>query len=221
MILHYLGLDHIGHVSGPRSPLIPAKLKEMDDVIHKIYDQFKGSDTGIIICGDHGMSDSGSHGGSSPSETDIPLTFVIDGCLPSNKSSLQIDLVPTLSMLMGVPIPSNSLGSLLEGILSLFEPIQVLHAAYFNAHTVARQFENFTKNYEDNSDHQQYERGVKMYQDLLAGVGRSDEKEISDVFFKATEGMSAVLIESLVKFDLYLMLVGILLLLQVLPFVLC
>lgn len=55
MILHYLGLDHIGHVSGPRSPLIPQKLKEMDEVIRKIHQQFSTNDTAIIICGDHGI----------------------------------------------------------------------------------------------------------------------------------------------------------------------
>lgn len=36
MILHYLGLDHIGHVSGPYSPLIKPKLQEMDSIIAKI-----------------------------------------------------------------------------------------------------------------------------------------------------------------------------------------
>ena len=37
MILHYLGLDHIGHLSGPTSPLIAPKLREMDAIVHKIY----------------------------------------------------------------------------------------------------------------------------------------------------------------------------------------
>ncbi|KAH9504211.1 hypothetical protein Btru_065320 [Bulinus truncatus] len=37
MILHYLGLDHIGHVTGPHSPLIQPKLSEMDAVIDQIY----------------------------------------------------------------------------------------------------------------------------------------------------------------------------------------
>lgn len=55
MILHYLGLDHIGHVSGPRSLLVPAKLREMDDVIKKIHQQFIEKNTAIIVCGDHGI----------------------------------------------------------------------------------------------------------------------------------------------------------------------
>ena len=37
MILHYLGLDHIGHVYGPSSNLVPPKLLEMDDVVRQIY----------------------------------------------------------------------------------------------------------------------------------------------------------------------------------------
>jgi len=37
LVLHYLGLDHIGHLAGPTSPLISPKLREMDDVIRLIH----------------------------------------------------------------------------------------------------------------------------------------------------------------------------------------
>ena len=37
IILHYLGLDHIGHLAGPRSPLIAPKLMEMDNIVHKLH----------------------------------------------------------------------------------------------------------------------------------------------------------------------------------------
>ena len=36
LILHYLGLDHIGHTAGPRSPLVKGKLQEMDEIVQKI-----------------------------------------------------------------------------------------------------------------------------------------------------------------------------------------
>lgn len=36
MILHYLGLDHIGHVEGDASPKIASKLREMDKIISSI-----------------------------------------------------------------------------------------------------------------------------------------------------------------------------------------
>jgi len=38
LILHYLGLDHIGHVEGSASPRVPLKLKEMDEAVQKILD---------------------------------------------------------------------------------------------------------------------------------------------------------------------------------------
>jgi len=36
MLLHYLGLDHIGHLDGPRSLLIKSKLSEMDGVVQHV-----------------------------------------------------------------------------------------------------------------------------------------------------------------------------------------
>ena len=30
----------------------------------------------VLLCGDHGMSDHGGHGGSTPSETGTPLVFM-------------------------------------------------------------------------------------------------------------------------------------------------
>ena len=41
MILHYLGLDHIGHLIGPSSSLLPPKLTEMDEIVHTIQSALK------------------------------------------------------------------------------------------------------------------------------------------------------------------------------------
>jgi ethanolamine phosphate transferase 2 subunit G len=41
VIKDYLGLDHIGHVEGPFSKLVPSKLKEMDEVIKTIHEKLK------------------------------------------------------------------------------------------------------------------------------------------------------------------------------------
>jgi ethanolaminephosphotransferase len=38
LVLHYLGLDHIGHLAGPRSPLVKPKLDEMDAIIRMLYE---------------------------------------------------------------------------------------------------------------------------------------------------------------------------------------
>ncbi|XP_041050204.1 GPI ethanolamine phosphate transferase 2 isoform X2 [Carcharodon carcharias] len=82
LILHYLGLDHIGHLAGPNSHLIGPKLSEMDNIVQKIHVELlsKEGETSLpsllILCGDHGMSDTGSHGGSSNHEVNTPLVFL-------------------------------------------------------------------------------------------------------------------------------------------------
>lgn len=43
MILHYLGLDHIGHLGGPLSALMPKKLSEMDNIIQHIVNYLVNS----------------------------------------------------------------------------------------------------------------------------------------------------------------------------------
>jgi ethanolaminephosphotransferase len=67
--MHYLGLDHIGHLGGPNSPLMQPKQREMDEAIESIFDIVSKQDaerlisdpkakgTLIVICGDHGMND--------------------------------------------------------------------------------------------------------------------------------------------------------------------
>lgn len=58
LILHYLGLDHIGHLAGPASSLVAPKLREMNGVLAKIY-RYLEKEAGknlLIVLGDHGMT---------------------------------------------------------------------------------------------------------------------------------------------------------------------
>ena len=43
MILHYGGLDHIGHLMGPFSSVVPKKLKEMDGVVRRIHEYLRAN----------------------------------------------------------------------------------------------------------------------------------------------------------------------------------
>ncbi|KAK6104495.1 Type I phosphodiesterase / nucleotide pyrophosphatase family protein [Brugia pahangi] len=119
MILHYLGLDHIGHSLGGTHSELNNKLIEMDSVIKEIYEKLQkvyGTNFSIIVFGDHGMTEGGSHGGSSELETHVPIVYV-DGrkrrtsnetfCVASVE---QVDIVPTLATLLNIPIPKESLG---------------------------------------------------------------------------------------------------------------
>uniref|UniRef100_M4FBP6 GPI ethanolamine phosphate transferase 2 C-terminal domain-containing protein n=1 Tax=Brassica campestris TaxID=3711 RepID=M4FBP6_BRACM len=82
LILHYLGLDHVGHTGGRNSPLMASKLKEMDDVVRTMHSRAmvdRSHDQGrtlLIVVSDHGMTENGNHGGSSYEETDSLMLFI-------------------------------------------------------------------------------------------------------------------------------------------------
>ncbi|KAJ1975836.1 major facilitator super transporter protein [Dimargaris xerosporica] len=174
LILHYLGLDHIGHLQGPESPLMQPKQREMDSAVATIYRQLArtgaqrlaknatAKPTLFVLLGDHGMNELGNHGGTSAGEVSPAMVFMSPAFTPRMFSrSLagsadvseemiaidgtiqQIDLVPTLSVLFGIPIPQNSIGSLIAPLLSplpLADQVaafrrnadQIWHLAYSN-----------------------------------------------------------------------------------------
>jgi len=132
LILHYLGLDHIGHKGGPSSPHMPGKQREMSAIASRIYESLDDS-TLFVILGDHGMNDVGNHGGASDGETSAAMAFFskkfdnrVSSPLPVDESYSyyskirQVDLVTTLAVLMGIPIPKNSLGVLISDFLPLW-----------------------------------------------------------------------------------------------------
>lgn len=121
---HYLGVDHAGHRYGPDHAAMADKLKQMDQVIRDIIDVL-GDDTLLIVMGDHGMDSKGDHGGESDDEVEAALwmyskkgifgrtntNFALPPATAKERAIPQIDIVPTLSLLMGIPIPFNNLGS--------------------------------------------------------------------------------------------------------------
>uniref|UniRef100_H2XP51 GPI ethanolamine phosphate transferase 2 C-terminal domain-containing protein n=1 Tax=Ciona intestinalis TaxID=7719 RepID=H2XP51_CIOIN len=158
MILHYLGLDHIGHLFGPKSTLVGPKLREMDEVFKRIYSEYEKNrhllqkDTLIVLTSDHGMSAHGSHGGTTQPETATPLVFLSpsihnkqDKFKDGTEIVEQIDFASTISILMGIPIPLASVGSLISPMLQSLvikpqniSPKDLLHSLQYNCHHLLR-----------------------------------------------------------------------------------
>lgn len=121
---HYLGVDHAGHRYGPDHPAMAAKLRQLDRVIREIMTLLDNS-TLLVVMGDHGMDVKGDHGGESDDEIQAAIWMyskksVFGRILPQDvlppqtakdRPIWQIDLVPTLSLLLGTPIPFNNLGA--------------------------------------------------------------------------------------------------------------
>ncbi|KAH7051246.1 transferase [Macrophomina phaseolina] len=140
MILHYLGLDHIGHKAGPLSPNMVPKHVEMDGIVKQIYDAIESQphlkSTLFVLCGDHGMNEGGNHGGSAPGETSPALVFMspklkkLSKGLPCPTSPShefdyytkveQSDIAPTLAGLLGFPVSLNNLGVFIPDFLPLW-----------------------------------------------------------------------------------------------------
>jgi phosphatidylinositol glycan class O len=132
LIGHFLGVDHVGHRVGPDHPTMLEKQQQMNDVLKHVVDLLD-NDTLLVVLGDHGMDRKGDHGGDgdlevssglwiyskgpalssgNPPTSDLPhKTF--PGESSPHRSVQQIDLVPTLSLLLGLPIPFNNLGTVI------------------------------------------------------------------------------------------------------------
>ena len=77
LIMHFLGLDHCGHKYNANHDKCVKKLEQYDDFIQKFLVNVEAKTANsshlVIIFGDHGMTDSGDHGGSSSKEVTSAL----------------------------------------------------------------------------------------------------------------------------------------------------
>ncbi|CAH0493815.1 unnamed protein product [Peronospora farinosa] len=143
LIAHFLGVDHVGHTHGPSSVFMAEKLDEMNRVLTHLIQELKdmpdGEDVLLAVLGDHGMSADGNHGGASDEETGAALFLYskasllatggdsdeenaselrkyAEKLLDSSREVPQVDLVPTLALLSGLPIPFGNLGSVIPSL---------------------------------------------------------------------------------------------------------
>ncbi|KAG7397713.1 major facilitator super transporter protein [Phytophthora boehmeriae] len=151
LVLHYLGLDHVGHLRGPRSSMMQEKLQEMDGVVQLVVHSVREQDERrmatnntakpslILLCSDHGMSEVGNHGGATLEESSALLMFLRGDGRPLHSSAnnaygqkrSQVDLVPTISSLFGLPIPPYSTGLLLNDVVQASSGFAIHHQSYY------------------------------------------------------------------------------------------
>ncbi|CCH58639.1 hypothetical protein TBLA_0A08500 [Henningerozyma blattae CBS 6284] len=148
LIGHMLGVDHVGHKYGPNHFTMKEKQLQINQFLKEIINSIDDN-TLLVVMGDHGMDHTGNHGGDSVDELESTLfmyakkknsftldkdyetSYNISNFGESYKQVNQIDLVPTLSLLLDLQIPFNSLGWPIDEIaqnsqqLEMFQNITV------------------------------------------------------------------------------------------------
>uniref|UniRef100_A0AC35TMP8 SWI/SNF complex subunit SMARCC2 n=1 Tax=Rhabditophanes sp. KR3021 TaxID=114890 RepID=A0AC35TMP8_9BILA len=117
LLVYFYGLDAAGHfLNTDAGPHIESKLEELDKAIDDIYKQLLSQESKfiLIVTGDHGMNSNGNHGGSEASVTDSIFLFASnDHNFKSHRRKIvidQMDITATITSLLNVPLPSQSLG---------------------------------------------------------------------------------------------------------------
>lgn len=130
LIAHFLGVDHTGHKHGPLHPMMASKLTKMDDIISETYEAL-AEDELLMVIGDHGMTMSGDHGGDSEDEVNAAIVIAAKTRKLKLPSGIQqIDIVPTIALLLGLPIPFSNLGTVISDIFPEHLKRHVIEANY-------------------------------------------------------------------------------------------
>ena len=165
------------YILGPEHPSMKDKLEQMNQILTDLFQQID-QETVVYVMGDHGMDPKGDHGGDSENElnaglfiyskkplydqneswnqvlealkqmdfgTDEPLVM-----LENHRTFPQIDIVPTMALLSGLPIPFGNLGTLIpelfhirQGSLSPLE--NLIQVARINAHQIHTYITNYSR----------------------------------------------------------------------------
>ncbi|XP_007467956.1 PREDICTED: GPI ethanolamine phosphate transferase 2 isoform X2 [Lipotes vexillifer] len=234
LILHYLGLDHIGHISGPKSPLIGRKLSEMDSVLMKIHTSLLSEEREtllpnlLVLCGDHGMSEAGGHGASSVQEVNTALILISSaferkpGDIRRPKYIQQTDLAATLSIGLGLPIPKSNIGSLIFPVVEGKPMREQLRFLHLNTVQLSKLLQENVPSYKKEPAFEQFKVSerlhgtwVRLYlegnsSEALSNLGSKVRRQYLD----ALRALSLSLSRQAAQYDIYSMAVLVLLLLS-------
>ncbi|KAM9330069.1 GPI ethanolamine phosphate transferase 3 [Gastrophryne carolinensis] len=187
VIAHFLGVDHCGHKHGPDHPETGKKLAQMNQMISSLIEHLDDR-TLLVVAGDHGMTDTGDHGGDSEKEVTAALFLYSKAPLFGEQMSEeaaavpQVNLVPSLALLLGLPIPYSNLGAIIGDLFwwsndgSDKSSLLTKAAAYqINAQQVARYLSSYSQAAGDLPSDK-----LRLLQDLLSSVTMEYEQLMSE-----------------------------------------
>ncbi|XP_078530797.1 GPI ethanolamine phosphate transferase 3, catalytic subunit isoform X1 [Lissotriton helveticus] len=193
LIAHFLGVDHCGHKHGPDHPETAKKLLQMNEMLRNLIEHLD-KDTILLVVGDHGMTDTGDHGGDSEKEVNAALfvyskTPLFGAALHKEPEAVpQVNLVPTLALLLGVPIPYSNIGGVMADLFSWSYEDFNLSPSYTQAlayHINAQQVDRFLDSYSQAAEDLSSEK-LKHLSEMFAAA----KKQYLHLFSVANEKLN-------------------------------
>ncbi|XP_053155524.1 GPI ethanolamine phosphate transferase 2 isoform X2 [Hemicordylus capensis] len=184
----------------------------------------------LVVCGDHGMSETGSHGGSSEGEIHTALLLISSAFDRRNgppkppELVQQTDLTVTLAIGLGLPISRNSVGKLILPVVQQKTMREQLRYLHLNGFQLARLLQENMPTYEKDPGFEQFKMAekshgnwIKLYlegntSEVLLNLG----KKVLKQYLEALKILSASLSKQVAQYDTYSMIVGTVIVLEVL-----
>ncbi|PNI30845.1 PIGG isoform 7 [Pan troglodytes] len=188
----------------------------------------------LVLCGDHGMSETGSHGASSTEEVNTPLILISSaferkpGDIRHPKHVQQTDVAATLAIALGLPIPKDSVGSLLFPVVEGRPMREQLRFLHLNTVQLSKLLQENVPSYEKDPGFEQFKMSERLHGNWIRLYLEEKHSEVlfnlgSKVlrqYLDALKTLSLSLSAQVAQYDIYSMMVGTVVVLEVLTLLL-
>jgi hypothetical protein len=123
ILIHFTQVDFAGqYQGGAEGEAYRQAAFTVDSYLSQIVAAMDFSRSVLVILSDHGHISSGGYGGDEVEVMWQPLVMIGENIIPGSYSDInQIDVAPTISTLLGLPLPTTAQGRILFEMLRLNE----------------------------------------------------------------------------------------------------
>jgi predicted AlkP superfamily pyrophosphatase or phosphodiesterase len=110
LLVHPMGMDYQGERSGADSKEYRNHASKQDTWLAPLIVEWLEGGYSILITGDHGINTDHTHGGTTPDVRRVPLFLIqpgLSGGGDTRQVISQLQIAPTLLVLLGLPIPQT------------------------------------------------------------------------------------------------------------------
>jgi hypothetical protein len=111
LVVHFVGADHLGHPHGTKEIDGPYanRLRELDVQIRELAELAKSHNMAVMVMADHGMTDTGGHGGGEEKPRNAPFVWWGTGVVQGGPTTIpQQAVASTLAAYLGVELPAEA-----------------------------------------------------------------------------------------------------------------